>query len=234
MVIQAKLHPGELSVPDGTGRRERRREETSEKLFIAAIELFSRKGFAHTRVEEITQAADVGKGTFFNYFPSKEHVLGYLVTKQHGTIRQHLLLAREGKTEIRDILLSLARDLIRVPGKSPQMARSLISAFLGNIEVREYIARELSVGRNMIAEIISLGQERGELRREIASPELARVFQHVLFGTVLIWALDTVSSLDKQFSNTMQVFFSGLGATSKPAARVKSAPAEARRPKRVR
>jgi AcrR family transcriptional regulator len=234
MVRQANPHSDERAVPDATGRRERRREETSEKLFIAAMELFSRKGFAHTRVEEITQAADVGKGTFFNYFPSKEHVLGYLVSKQHGTIRRHLLLARNGSMGSREILLSLARDLIRVPGKSPQMARSLISAFLGNIEVREYIVREMSVGRNMIAEIISLGQGRGELRAEIAPTELARVFQHVLFGTVLIWAVDTVSSLEKQFNNTMQIFFSGLGAASEPAARGKPAPAGVTRLKGAR
>ena len=41
----------------------------------AALRLFADKGFAETTVEDITNAADVGKGTFFNYFPSKEHIL---------------------------------------------------------------------------------------------------------------------------------------------------------------
>jgi AcrR family transcriptional regulator len=192
---------------------QRRRQETSEKIFIAAVELFSRKGFAHTTVEEITAAADVGKGTFFNYFPSKEHVLGYLVSRQQGTVQEHQALAREGMRSS-EVLTSLGRSLMVLPGKSPQMARSLISAFLGNPEVREYIMREMSVGRRWIAEIIRLGQKRGELSDELAPAAAARIFQRAVMGTVLMWALDPSSTLDKQFGSTMRTLFSGLNASS--------------------
>jgi AcrR family transcriptional regulator len=199
--------------PVEPGRRQRRREETSEKLFLAAMELFSHKGFAQTTVEEITQAADVGKGTFFNYFPSKEHVLGYLVGKQSGTVQHHLELAQEGKMNSEEILASLGRGLMRLPGKSPQMARNLIRAFLGNIEVREHIVREMTEKRRWITEIIQLGQERGELNGRLPAAELARAFHHALFGTVLLWALDPSSSLEKQFDNTMTALFSGFNAS---------------------
>src|SRR5271167_2562697 len=56
-------------------RRERRKAETYERLMRAALRLFAERGLAATTVEQITEAADVGKGTFFNYFPTKEHVL---------------------------------------------------------------------------------------------------------------------------------------------------------------
>src|SRR5258708_28224344 len=56
-------------------RRERRSAELRERLFRAALALFAKKGYAETTVEDITEAADVGKGTFFNYFRSKEHIL---------------------------------------------------------------------------------------------------------------------------------------------------------------
>src|SRR5260370_7232271 len=57
------------------GRRQRRSSEIRERLFRAALDLFANKGFLETTVEDITEAADVGKGTFFNYFPSKNHIL---------------------------------------------------------------------------------------------------------------------------------------------------------------
>ena len=60
------------------GRRERHREETRQRLFDAALKLFAERGYLETTVEDITEAADVGKGTFFNYFPTKEHVLATL------------------------------------------------------------------------------------------------------------------------------------------------------------
>lgn len=49
--------------------------ETRSALVEAATELFDRKGFAETTVEEICERADVAQRTFFRYFPSKEAVL---------------------------------------------------------------------------------------------------------------------------------------------------------------
>src|SRR5260370_1206689 len=45
-------------------RRQRRSAEIRERLFRAALNLFSQKGFGETTVEDITEAADVCKGTF--------------------------------------------------------------------------------------------------------------------------------------------------------------------------
>src|SRR5271155_5050648 len=61
--------------PVHSARRERRKAETYERLMRAALRLFAEQGLAGTTIEQITEAADVGKGTFFNYFPTKEHVL---------------------------------------------------------------------------------------------------------------------------------------------------------------
>ena len=60
------------------GRRERKKEETKRKIFEAAVKLFTDKGFSATTVDEIAEAADVAKGTFFNYFPRKEAIVHYL------------------------------------------------------------------------------------------------------------------------------------------------------------
>ncbi|MCC7404428.1 MAG: TetR/AcrR family transcriptional regulator [Bdellovibrionales bacterium] len=57
-------------------RTQKRAIETRKKIFATAIELFQKQGFENTTVAQITDAADVGKGTFFSHFPTKEAVLG--------------------------------------------------------------------------------------------------------------------------------------------------------------
>jgi AcrR family transcriptional regulator len=57
-----------------TDRRARRREETRAKLIDAARKVFARQGVDNTRINEITEAADVGFGSFYNYFESKEAI----------------------------------------------------------------------------------------------------------------------------------------------------------------
>src|ERR1700682_5745951 len=83
------------------GRRQRRSAEIREKLFRAALKLFGEKGLAETTVEDITNAADVGKGTFFNYFPSKEHILIAFSDTQLGKMERFVEFARNSKEPMR-------------------------------------------------------------------------------------------------------------------------------------
>src|SRR3712207_4537274 len=58
-----------------TGLRERKKLKTRLALVDAAVELFERKGFEATTVEEICERAEVSPSTFFRYFPAKEAVV---------------------------------------------------------------------------------------------------------------------------------------------------------------
>ncbi|WP_306360259.1 TetR/AcrR family transcriptional regulator [Nocardia sp. CC227C] len=54
--------------------RERKRIRTRRALADAALRLFTEKGFAATTVEEVVDAAEVSRSTFFRAFPTKEDV----------------------------------------------------------------------------------------------------------------------------------------------------------------
>ncbi len=83
----------------GMGRRQRRAAETRVRLFRCALQLFAERGFPNVTVEDITEAADVGKGTFFNYFESKDHVLGVMAEIQLGKVREAAALAESGQAD---------------------------------------------------------------------------------------------------------------------------------------
>lgn len=61
------------------GRVERKRAMTRERLVDTALALFAKQGIYVTTVEDITDAADVGKGTFYQHFPSKTAIIRYLL-----------------------------------------------------------------------------------------------------------------------------------------------------------
>jgi AcrR family transcriptional regulator len=55
--------------------RERKRNETRERIVRAGVELFASKGYDETTVADIAAAADIGTRTFFGYFAGKDALL---------------------------------------------------------------------------------------------------------------------------------------------------------------
>ena len=93
-------------------RRERKKEETRHRIFHAAIDLFREKGFEQTTVDDITEKADVAKGTFFNYFPRKDAVLAYLSEERLLAIEENagalLAEARPAREKLLDLYSTAA------------------------------------------------------------------------------------------------------------------------------
>ena len=191
-------------------RRDRRRTETYERLMRAALKLFAQRGIADTTVEAITEAADVGKGTFFNYFRTKEHVLQAFGETRIQKIQAALDEARAGHLPIWQILRRLAHTLAEEASDTPGLLRSILVAPLTSDAVREFMAGKMTEGRSRLLEIFQLGQQRGELRTDLPAPYMARAFQQSIFGALVLWSLDPQGDLFAWLDIWLEMFLGGL------------------------
>lgn len=195
----------------GIGRRERKAAVTRLKLFRCALQLFADRGFQNVTVEDITEAADVGKGTFFNYFKGKDHVLGVLAEIQLGKVRQALDAAEAGKRSIRLVLQDFFNKICEEPGRSPDLARALLTAFLSST-IRDQLAQNIAEGRRMVGRIVELGQERGEVDPKLKNEQIALHLQQSFFGTMLLWSLQGEPKLQTLVEATFQHFWRAIAA----------------------
>jgi AcrR family transcriptional regulator len=200
-------YPGSQEPPN---RRERRRLQTRERIFRAALKLFAERGFLATAVGDITEAADVGKGTFFNYFPTKEHIFDALGELQLAKLEAFANRADSQDLSIRQLLRRAARALAEEPGRSPALVRSMLQAIVTNDAVRKAIGQKLERARRLLAGIFETGQRRGEIRADLQPMELARVFQQAFFGTLWVWSIYPSQPLAAWFSDILTVFWSGI------------------------
>jgi AcrR family transcriptional regulator len=193
-----------------SGRRQRRSAETRERLFRSALKLFSQKGFAETTVEDITEAADVGKGTFFNYFPSKDHILLAFGEMQLSKLESAIELARSSGEPMPEFLRSLGVRMTQEPTRNPAIIRALLQAYLSTTPVRAAMMDLQRRVHTLHTQMIQLGQERGEIRDDLPAAEIAYVFRQTIFGTLLIWSLYGDATLHSRIETAFNLLWTGL------------------------
>ena len=92
-------------------RNERARERTRKKLVDAAYRVMSRVGVEATTISQITEEADVGFGSFYNYFSSKEEIARTVFHEQLAAFSDHLDRTNAG---IEDPSVRLSRNIFRI------------------------------------------------------------------------------------------------------------------------
>ena len=66
--------------------REKQREETRRRVYLAALEVFRRDGVHECRIDDIASKAEVSRGAFYFHFPSKDDVLVDLLRESEAPI----------------------------------------------------------------------------------------------------------------------------------------------------
>lgn len=199
------------AAPPG-GRRERHRLQTRDRLYRAALDLFAQRGFLETTVEDITEAADVGKGTFFNYFRTKEHILGEFGGERVAAVERTLEKARAGSEPVMDAMRELAGDAAGQSDHSPALLRAIFAAHASCSSVREELVKRSRISRRILQDIFSLAQKRGEIRRDIPAADLARLTQIVFMGVSMSWSIKPDSSLRKTCEEVWDLICPNLAA----------------------
>lgn len=205
-----RMEPEKPAPTGQPGRRAKRSEQTREKIFRAALKLFAERGFNATTIEAITAAADVGKGTFFNYFENKESVLLNYRELQMERVAAFVAANRASDRPLAPLLLELALTLTIEQGQSPGLIQSLLTAVFGNETVQKRMAEAIDGNVRQLALLIGHRQERGELRRDLSPFDIAQGFQRMIFGTMITWSLAPVDPLEESMKRSIELFVNGV------------------------
>jgi AcrR family transcriptional regulator len=103
-------------------RRERKKLQTRRALLNAAKSLFAERGIWATRVEDITERADVAKGAFYSHFRSKDAVVVELVAQGLEVLEENYLHKLEPEKDVSSRIRQLARLHQAFLDEHPQFA----------------------------------------------------------------------------------------------------------------
>lgn len=164
---------------------------TRERILRGAIELFARQGFEATTVDAIVSRADVAKGTFFNYFPRKEALLGHLFERRlRAAVANATDLIGIG-IPVRDKLLDLYTEAASGHEDDAPLTRALLAAeaarALGPPSREEYARQWIA----LVHELVRQGQRSGEIHARLEPAQVSRVLNAVYVAVLEAWAAES-------------------------------------------
>ena len=193
-------------------RRERKKEETKERILQASFDLFRKHGVEATTVDQICDSADVAKGTFFNYFPHKEAVFGFLAEHWVAEAERRVAEAFQNGPptweQARDIFIEFA------------------SYYEKDRELAKYMALEWTRGmhdpENAVCRrwdalgmrYVGLLQSRGELRADVPPALIHRILGDIYHDTIVMWleSPEPPFSLQNELRRRLTLVVEGLAA----------------------
>jgi AcrR family transcriptional regulator len=185
-----------------------------EELLDAAERLFLAHGVAATSVDEIVAAADVAKGTFYLYFPSKEKVLAALADRYARSFRDTLATAM-GRRPAEDWR-----------GRLEAWVETAVGDQLDRIALHDVAFHEAHIGDHyhgdspvveQLAELLARGSAADAW--SVANPRLTAVMLfHAMHGAV-DESVMAASAVDRRgLTDALRRFFSlAVGAHGPPA-----------------
>jgi AcrR family transcriptional regulator len=168
-------------------RRERKKEETRQRIFEAAVRLFRDQGFDGTTVDDITERADVGKGTFFNYFPRKDSILAYLSEKRLIEVEANAEVILAGRRSARQKLIVIYGEAASAYQEDRELSRFVLNELMARAFAPSLEQGHGQRWRNLIVRVLESGKKSGEFRKGLDVDRAEAVLTGVYYSLVYTW-----------------------------------------------
>ena len=165
-----------------------RGDSTREKILQAAVRLFHEYGYNATSVQDIVSAAEVPKGSFYNYFKSKEE----LAIAASDVFYSYALafLEIEGISSPVGRIRKYFRLTLKEMRRYGYVRGCLVGNFASEITdatpaLQRRVAELLDEATRRIAVVISQAQEAGEIDPGVPTMDLSRFILNSFYGAIL-------------------------------------------------
>jgi AcrR family transcriptional regulator len=109
-----------------TARVARKREQARRRLVEAAIELIAAKGVEGLRLRELAERADIGFGSFYSHFASKDELVEAVVREYVATATEAIIAEAGTDTDPAATAAKAHRAFVRLAFDEPQLAWLLV------------------------------------------------------------------------------------------------------------
>lgn len=195
-------------------------EVTRQRLLKAALTVFSRQGYADTRLEDIAEEAEVTRGAIYHHFGSKAELYNTLMAENAARVNPVMEKAISQADSPLAILRNLLTALLRYAAED-QTFRAINELAM----FKTAIAPELEAGMQLkrqsiqttvdyLAQVAQQGIETGQIRPELNPRDVAIALFAYQNGVLMSWLLDPkLFSLKQRAESLADIFIQGIASS---------------------
>jgi len=172
--------------------RQRQKLELRQMLYETSLEMFEASGYENTTVQQITDQLGVAKGTFFNHFPTKEHV----IEQWYNNITSRSLAAARKRKDAsaEEAILALMSDMARRAMASPELLIAKTRNSANPLLIDAEQQQDQQVQMHLI-QYCTQGKAQGEFADDLNEEFFVDLLLTVLTGSSRAW-VSTVPRFD--------------------------------------
>jgi AcrR family transcriptional regulator len=196
--------------------------KTEKKIFDAAIEVFSEKGFSGASTSEIAKRAEVSEGSIFKYFKTKKglllSIMGFMVKVfDFNQLIEPVnkILKNAENVGLKDTLRLLFKDRILLVEQHFPMIKMLVTEALYQDELREVLLENgFEKVKTVVESFCISAVSNGLIRKDITPEMLMRIVIGNLGALIiqrnLLSKKITLKSLDEEINDTVDLILNGV------------------------
>lgn len=162
--------------------------DTRQKILSSATRLFSTQGYVTTSLAQVAKEAQVSKALIFWHFASKEDLFRTALTDSLAPYSIDVLEALSGLDEFGQIgkLIDVYFEFVSQNVYSVRFLLSLVVREEKNLDdVLDRTTELFRIYRNLLADILQTGREKGVFRTSVAPPSDAALIMATLNGILV-------------------------------------------------
>ncbi|WP_066251412.1 TetR/AcrR family transcriptional regulator [Neobacillus drentensis] len=180
-------------------------KQTRNTLNQISLELFIKKGYQNTTIDDICKKAGVTKGAFYNHFKNK----GEIILSSWFDLDEEVITRVSSQTyqTNKEELIALCKEMYNYVNESRREWTKAIYTLQINDEQPSYM---ISKERRMFTHfkvIIQKGQEQSEFRRDMDAGFIAHMILIYTRGIIFDWMLQSTDKLGPEHMTLLVPFF---------------------------
>ena len=205
---------------DTTTRNMKRQSDKYHRILTAAIKVFAEQGFNQATIAQIAREAGVADGTIYLYFKNKDDILVHFYTQKTQQVFNRFRQAVNQADTAIEKLRNLIHTHLEEFRNDPHMAIAYQIETRQHREfTQEHIKEMSAMYRDIINEIIELGQKEGTIRPNLPLGMVKRMINGAVDEVINAWIYKGSDTDLVQLADPLvDLFFHGIGASTKVTA----------------